>query len=221
MTMTQKITILASILMLFLFSGCVQRELVVNAPEISTAQDNTWGNQTNVEENVDVSDLEDLDDINSTETETVITEDMPAEKMERVTFPVSEYNRLAKTGKGTVKGRIYLQDAYGKQIVGAETRLYLNPVTSYSKQWYKESYIGGYKMEKADDRLFNYLRFTASDSQGNFAFYGVPSGSYYLIGTVRCASECGYSTPKSIRIATQVSVSGNEVVQKDLSRMVD
>jgi len=217
--MTKKIMILTSIATLFLFSGCVQRELVLDAPDVRQSQDNTWAKNTNVEENVDTADL-DNDDISS-ETETVITEDKTNVKMERVTFPLAEYNRLARTGKGTVKGRIYLKDAYEKAIPGASTRLYLNPITSYSKQWYNESYLGGYKMEKADNRLFNYLRFTASDSEGRFAFYGVPSGSYYLIGTVKCGSECGYSTPKSIRIATQVSVSGNQVVERDLSRLVD
>ena len=212
--------ILTSIAILFLFSGCVHREIVLNEPEVRQSQDNTWANETNVEENVDTSDL-DKEDTVAAESETVITEDAPIEKMERVTFPVSEYNRLARTGKGTVKGTIYVKDAYDKKILGAGTRLYLNPVTSYSKQWYKESYIGGYKMEKADNRLFNYLRFTASDNEGRFAFYGVPTGSYYLIGTVKCGTECGYSTPKSIRIATQVSVTGNQIVERDLSRLVD
>jgi len=216
--MTKTTTIIAStVLLLFLFSGCVQRELVLDAPDVRQSQDNTWANETN-EENVDISDLEDNVTV---EDETVINEDTPVEKMERVTFPVAEYKHLSRTGKGTVKGTIYVKDAYDKRVLGANTRLYLNPITSYSKQWYKESYIGGYKMEKADDRLFNYLRFTASNNEGKFAFYGVPTGSYYLIGTVKCGSECGYDTPKSIRIATQVSVSGNQVVQRDLSRLVD
>jgi len=203
--------------MLFLFSGCIQRELVISQPDIRQSQYNAWGDQTNIEENIDISDI----DENLTETETVITEEMPQQKMERVPFPIEEYQRLSRAGKGTVKGTIYVKDAYDKRVSGAGTRLYLNPVTSYSNQWYRESYIGGYKMEKADARLFNYLRFTAADSNGNFAFYGVPSGRYYLIGTVTCGTECGYSSPKSIRIATQVSVIGNQIIQKDLSRMVD
>jgi hypothetical protein len=151
----------------------------------------------------------------------MITEDMDTEKMARIPFPTSEYYRLARTGKGTVKGSIYVKDAYDKKIMGAGTRLYLNPATSYSDQWFRESYLGGYKMEKADSRLFNYLRFTAANSDGKFAFYGVPSGSYYLIGTVKCGTECGYYTPKNIRIATKVSVYGNKIVEKDLSRFVD
>ncbi len=219
--MIKTYTVLVNLLIaLFLFSGCVQRELVLDQPNVRQSQDNSWANETNVEENIDTSDL-DTDEINTAESETVITEDMPLEKMERVPFPIAEYNSLPRSGKGTVKGSIYVKDAYDKRVVGAGTRLYLNPVTSYSKQWYKESYIGGYKMEKADDRLFNYLRFTASNTKGEFAFYGVPTGSYYLIGTVKCAAECGYSTPKSIRIATQVSIQGNQVLQRDLSRMID
>jgi len=211
--MTKKPLLLFTLsVMLLLFSGCVEREISIS-PKSGL---NAWGEETNMND-VDISDL----DENLTESETMITEDMDAEKMERIAFPTSEYYRLARTGKGTVKGSIYVKDAYDKQIMGAGTRLYLNPATSYSDQWYRESYIGGYKMEKADSRLFNYLRFTAADSDGKFAFYGVPSGSYYLIGTVKCGTECGYDTPKNIRIATKVSVYGNKIVEKDLSRILD
>ena len=215
--MTKKLSLLFTLsVMLLLLSGCVQRELVISPKDAKQSGLNAWGEETNVND-VDISDL----DENLTESETMITEDMDTQKMERIAFPTSEYYRLARTGKGTVKGSIYVNDAYDKKIMGAGTRLYLNPATSYSDQWFRESYLGGYKMEKADSRLFNYLRFTAANSDGKFAFYGVPSGSYYLIGTVKCGTECGYDTPKNIRIATKVSVYGNKIVQKDLSRMVD
>jgi len=146
---------------------------------------------------------------------------MPRKRVARIPFPVHEYRKLSTIGKGTIKGAIYLRDMYGQKIPGKGTRLYLNPVTSYSNQWYKESYLGGAKMEKADSRLFNYLRFTAADNEGNFAFYAVPSGSYYLIGTVKCGYECGYDSPKNVRIATRVSVVGNQVVQKDLVKSIE
>jgi len=223
--MIKKITLLlTSFILLFLFSGCVQREVLLEDPQARHSQDNTWGNETNVEDNVDISDLDNegaYQEGNYTDSMTITTDDITETKMQRVPFPVVEYNRLAKTGKGTVKGTIYVQNTYAKDILGSGTRLYLNPVTSYARQWYIESYIGGAKMEKADSRLFNYLRFTAANSEGKFAFYGVPSGNYYLIGTVECGSECGYSTPKSIRIARRVAIQGNQIVQRDLSRMVD
>lgn len=203
--------------LLFLFTGCVQNEIVLT-PQESQHPDKSWGEQTNVEnEDVDISDI----DENLTESETKITEETMDKRVERIPFPVEEYRQLSTIGKGTIKGAIYLRDMYGERIPGSGTRLYLNPITSYSKQWYEESYIGGAKMQKADPRLFNYLRFTAADSEGNFAFYGVPSGSYYLIGTVKCGNECGYDTPKNIRIATTVNIRGNQIVQKDLAKSIE
>ena len=202
---------ITSFMAIFLFTGCVQPDV---RPDGSKSSSSFWGDLTNVD---DVN----MSDDNLTMSEMMITEDGEEYRMERIAFPVSEYNRLPRMGKGTVKGSIYVTDYYDRRIAGESTRLYLNPVTSYSEQWYKESYIGGYKMENADSRLFNYLRFTASDKNGKFAFYGVPSGSYYLIGTVKCGDACGYDSVKNIRIATKVSVQGNQIVQQDLTRTLE
>ena len=210
----------SSLITLFLLSGCVQNDIKRPQQNYGNQQQGqgNWADQTNLdEESIDISDL----DENLTESETTITESQETQQLARIPFPASEYNRLARTGKGTISGTIYVNDNYGKKIVGSGTRLYLNPVTSYSNQWYSASYVGGAKMQKADSRLFNYLRFTASDTNGKYAFYGVPSGSYYLIGTVKCGTECGYSTTKSIRIATKVRISGNQILDQDLSRLLD
>lgn len=188
-----------------LFTGCVSRDI----PLIPQQHVNPY--------NVNDVDLSDLDE-NLTESEMMMTEE-GEEKMARIEFPTSEYYSLPRSGRGTIKGSIYVTDLYDSRVFGASTRLYLNPVTSYSKQWYIESYLGGARMQKADARLFNYLKFTAADSSGNFAFYGVPSGSYYLIGTVKCGTRCGYESEKSIRIATRVSVQGNQIIKKDLTRV--
>jgi len=205
--------VILSLTAMSLFTGCVQRDIHLTKKDKSQ---NFWGDLTNVDD-VDMSDF----DENLTESEMMMSEDGEEDKMERIPFPASEYYRLARTGKGTIKGTIYVKDAYGERILGSSTRLYLNPITSYSQQWYQESYLGGYKMQKADSRLFNYLKFTASNSNGKFAFYGVPSGSYYLIGTVKCGEECGYESIKNIRIATRVSVEGKQIVERDLARIVE
>ncbi len=200
--------IIMSLLAMSLFTGCVQRDIHFNQ------NSNFWANYSSADD-VNIS------DDNLTESEMMIMEDGEENKMARIEFPESEYYRLPRTGKGTVKGTIYVKDYYDRRVLGASTRLYLNPITSYSEQWYEESYLGGYKMQEADPRLFNYLKFTASDQNGKFAFYGVPSGSYYLIGTVKCGEECGYDSMKNIRIATKVSVHGNQVVEQDLTRSVE
>lgn len=186
--------------MLLTISGCVHQELLLPGAGSGTS----YG--TSVEQNatVDVSDLND-----NVQEEQVVT---------RLPFPVSEYNRLPRSGNATVKGSIYVVGPSGERIYGKQTRLYLNPLTSYSRQWYQESYLGGKKMAKADSRLFNYLRFTTSDINGHFAFYGVPAGRYYLIGVVRCAQQCGYDTPRTIRVAKEIEVLKNRTIDVDLSK---
>lgn len=206
-------SVLAVVVGIFWLSGCVENEITL--PDRGHS---SWADQTNIEENVDTSDLEDEEVQTVSEEEMTISEEGAGQKIKRMSFPLSEYARLPRTGQGTVKGKIYLSGAYQNRVLGKGTRLYLNPVTSYSKQWYTESYLGGKVMDDADPRLFNYLRFTASDTQGNYSFYGVPSGRYYLIGTVECGEECGYQSTKNIRIASEVSVIGGQVVQKDLTR---
>jgi hypothetical protein len=79
--------------------------------------------------------------------------------------------------------------------------------------------LGGYKLSKTDSRLYNYLKFTYSDGSGQFNFYGVPAGDYYLTGTIRCGEECGFSEMKSIRLVQEISV-GRGTTRIDLTKNV-
>jgi len=140
--------------------------------------------------------------------------------IERMSFPVDEYKRIPRRGSNTVSGKIYLENSHSSlEIKGKKIKLWLNPVTSYSRQWYQESYLGGYKLSKTDKRLYNYLKFTYSDNSGKFNFFGVPSGDYYLTGTMKCAEECGYSKSKSIRLVREISV-GRGVTTVNLMKNV-
>ena len=135
-------------------------------------------------------------------------------------FPADEYRYIKKRGRSTVSGTIYLENSHTSfKVKGKKTKLWLNPVTSYSRQWYEESYLGGYKLSKTDKRLYNYLKFTYSDNAGNFNFFGVPAGDYYLTGTISCSDECGFNQNRSIRLVREVSV-GNGVTTVDLMKHV-
>lgn len=195
MSLTLKSFFIA-LLSMMLLSGCIHRELVISGQKADTVS-------------------------NTDNEDTTDTDAEPVEKavIRRIPFPEDEYKTLARSGKGTIKGSIYIMDDNNKRVYGKNTRLYLNPVTSYSKQWYEQSYIGGYSMEKSDKRLFNYLKFTSSNSRGRFAFYGVPSGSYYLIGMVKCGSACGYESVRNIRVAKEVTINDNDTKTVALSRM--
>lgn len=195
-----------TIAILILYTGCVPNDLAITPSDTKTKKDkNSWADSTNVDSSSD----------NDSSTKS------SNEPIKRIPFPQSEYHYLAKKGKATIKGKVYLVDAYEQAILGKNTRLYLNPITSYSKQWYKQSYLKRKRMDKADKRLFNYLKFTSSNKNGLFAFYDVPIGSYYLVGTVPCKEQCGYDETVSIRVATEVTVRANEVVERDLSKKID
>jgi len=133
--------------------------------------------------------------------------------VKRVAFPSDEYARLNINGHSTIKGTISIS-YHGHTIPGRQTKLYLNPVTTYSNQWYRESYLGGHKMSKSDPKLFNYLKFTSSDNSGHFAFYVIGSGDYYVAGNVKC-SECG---GRSIPIARKITVGNSGTVTIHLDK---
>jgi hypothetical protein len=141
-------------------------------------------------------------------------------RMERIDFPVDEYKNIKKIGRSTVAGRVFLANSYtSSEVMGKKVKLYLNPVTSYSQQWYQESYLGGYKMSKSDPRLFNYLKFTMSNADGKFNFFGVPTGQYYLVGTMSCGAECGFEGTQAVRLVKEISV-GRGTTKVDLMKNV-
>jgi len=225
LNIVKKITLIS--VATFLLTGCnIYRQMVIPTPYYPSDNTQTTANVDNTV-TTETSSSETIDATSEVQQHEVVT---PANEgsvkvqnktvVQRIPFPESEYKSLSKTGSATVEGSIYLTTATGNKIYGKHTRLYLNPETSYSTQWYKKSYLGGAKMSKVDPRLYNYLKFTTSDSSGKFEFLNVPSGSYYLIGVVKCGKECGYNTIKSIRITKKISVFGSNIQSVDLSKTI-
>jgi len=193
--------LLSVVSIVLFFSNCTRNTALVQPAEDKSGE--KWASETNV------TALGQDDNLTTTDSQELKDKVLP-----RVAFPIGEYNRVVRRGRATVRGEIYLDDGYGKKIFAKNTRLYLNPVTSYSKQWYHESYIKGYKLTKADSRLYNYLKFTTSDNNGKFAFYGVGNGRYYIIGSVNNGAT-------KIRIANEISVSNSKSITTTLSRTLD
>ena len=150
----------------------------------------------------------------------VSASELNGETMERIAFPEDEYRNLKKIGNRTVSGRVYLQNVITDQkVMGNRVKLYLNPVTSYSKQWYDQSYLGGYKLSPSDKRLNNYLKLEYSNENGEFRFFGVPKGSYYLIGQMSCDQRCGFDSKKSTRLVKEIYV-GSDLNDIELMKNV-
>ncbi|SFV65929.1 hypothetical protein MNB_SV-12-848 [hydrothermal vent metagenome] len=152
--------------------------------------------------------------------EVTSSSELNGETMERIPFPEEEYSRLRKIGHYTVSGKIYLQSSINdEKITDSRIKLYLNPVTSYSKQWYQQSYLGGYKLSPVDKRLNNYLKVEYTTDGGEFRFFGVPRGDYYLIGQISCGQKCGFATNKITRLVKEISV-GSNVTDIELMKIV-
>lgn len=63
-----------------------------------------------------------------------------AKPIPRVLFQESEYLALPKTGTATIIGQAFLKTRGGDVKTAAGNEILLNPVTSYSLQWYEMSY---------------------------------------------------------------------------------
>jgi len=81
--------------------------------------------------------------------------------------------------------------------------------------------MSGNKMNSADDRLYQYLRFATANDDGNFIFKNIPKGKYYLVGSVMCGRECGFDNIKNIRIVSEISVDIDGTVATSLFRSLD
>jgi hypothetical protein len=104
-------------------------------------------------------------------------------KVQRIPFPVEEYEKLPKIESGTaiVKGQAFLRTMIGEVRYAAGSEVMLNPITSYSRQWYTESYLPSRLIADADPRLWDYVVHTQADAEGRFEFRNVPAGEYYAV----------------------------------------
>jgi hypothetical protein len=134
-------------------------------------------------------------------------------------FVESEYAPYAGEGTARICGVAYIKTQRREFKYGAGNETYLNPVTSYSTEWYTESVIGGRSLTKANPKVLAYNRATRADSDGRFCFENVPSGDYYLT----CPVEWVYGANSAIQggmAYAQVAVKDGETVNAVLTRRI-
>jgi len=98
----------------------------------------------------------------------------------RVPFPAAELAGLPLKGDNTVTGRVFLIDQLEEEQIGAGLEVTLEPVSSYSDQWYEVAYLANRSLRKADPRYANYVLRVEADEQGIYKFNNVAPGDYYL-----------------------------------------
>ncbi len=213
--------IISLIFLMLFFYGCTQEPKLAKAPALPMPPstqlekfDQNWPPKYCIEDCIDISDLKNQSNMNNAGQENM-------KIINRIPFPAKEYKKLSSAGNSVVYGKIAVQTRNGRRVVGSNARLYLNPYTSYSKQWFKENYLSGNKMNSADDRLYGYLKFAVANDDGNFIFKNIPKGKYYLVGTMMCGRECGFDNAKNIRIASEVFVENDGTVAASLFRSLE
>lgn len=112
--------------------------------------------------------------------------------VQRISFPVAEYDALPKTGTGSVTGQAFLRTVGGDVKYGAGSEVYLQPVTAYTTQWYEVNVLGGRQLTNPDPRASQGQLRTQADGNGNFTFTNVPPGNYYLSAAVRWSAPSQY-----------------------------
>ena len=135
----------------------------------------------------------------------------------RIPFQESEYAGLTLTGSSTVTGQIFLVDQLESKQVGGGSEVTLEPVTSYSDQWYEIAYLNNRSLTKPDPRYRNYVIKSKADDEGNFSFNNVGPGRYYLSGLVywhatNCSGEVlKMKVPVAVKIDLDASAGKVEV----------
>ncbi|MCG3743078.1 hypothetical protein EXA18_06195 [Vibrio cincinnatiensis] len=116
--------------------------------------------------------------------------------VQRIDFPAHEYEALEKEGTGKVSGQVFLKTKGGDVKYGAGSKVWLNPKTSYSDQWYSIQQqnnfkVYGYGLKTLSEpssaesaKVFEFIKETQADGFGNFSFSDVPQGTYYLTSGV-------------------------------------
>ena len=129
--------------------------------------------------------------------------------IKRMPFPDIEYRNINTSGENSIMGRIYLENSDGEMFLAKESRIFLNPKTTYSNQWFSEVVINKNILEKADKKIYSYLRFSTSDSSGEYSMGRISRGDYYLSFAAWCYKRCGNTSPKRYFGTVEISFDDN------------
>jgi hypothetical protein len=98
----------------------------------------------------------------------------------RVPFPESELTGVQLKGDKTVKGRVFLIDQLEEEQIGAGNEVTLEPVSSYSDQWYEVTCLNNRSLKKVDPRYEKYVKRVTADAEGKYVLKDIAPGKYYL-----------------------------------------
>jgi hypothetical protein len=134
-------------------------------------------------------------------------------------FVEEEYAPYVHPGASTIIGQALVETEDGEVKYGAGSAVYLNPVTTYSTEWFNVGILQGKAMSKPDERVWPYHRSVTTDEKGNFEFNDLAPGEYYLATTISWQIP-GEKEPATIgvNVGSKVEVGEGETASVILGR---
>ncbi len=109
-------------------------------------------------------------------------------------FILEEYEPYGELGTGAIEGHAFLWDDDGHLVYGAGRLIFMNPVTTYSTEWWERNVMCRVELEPTkDQRGRHYHWITIADGFGQFRFEGLPAGEYYMGSRVIEGEQFAYA----------------------------
>jgi len=117
----------------------------------------------------------------------------------------AEYARYREPGTGRITGQAFARSSDGVTYSAAGQGVYISPVTSYSREWYRRTVLRGDSIANFDPRARGFVTRTVADIDGEFFFAQLPAGEYYVVSWVSWTESDGESTtPRRVCLGRQV-----------------
>lgn len=149
----------------------------------------------------------------------------PYQRMEL--FTESEYAPYDRPGTAKIVGQAFIRTHRGDVKYGAGEWVVLNPVTSYSKEWFEVAVLQGETMSPVDPRIGRYQQKELADGEGRFKFSRVAAGSYYIVCPIFWVTQAslyeglGYSWGEGGVAHAMVTVGEGETAEVVVTRRED
>jgi hypothetical protein len=103
-------------------------------------------------------------------------------------FQPGEYKPYESPGTASISGQaVVTLEPFVTTIPAKACRIFLHPVTTYSKGWFERIFLGedDHKLPPYEDQLDSkYTKTCVTDNFGRFKFEWLPPGEYYLFTVI-------------------------------------
>jgi len=122
---------------------------------------------------------------------------------ESLTFQAST-KTYQKFGTSEIHGHVVYLTPSGQEIGLENTKIYLVPQNSTTNYWYNNYYLKNKTSTSLSGRTIHYINATHLNLERNFAFYGLSTGTYYII--IESSYPSSISKNKKVYIAKKINV---------------